>query len=87
MAEAPAGAEPVAAKRRGGNRGTRDHESMEWAGTPHEGKTGRREAQLVRENLEAINERLIAQGCRPVDPANPEHARRYGFGRTTEVQD
>lgn len=86
MAEVLAGAEPVGAKRRGGNGETRDHESMEWAGTPHKGKTSPREAQLVRENLEAINERLVAQGYRPVDPTNPEHARRYGFGQIAETQ-
>jgi hypothetical protein len=94
MAEVLEGAERVVVKRRMGGSAVngevaRDHESMEWAGTPHKGKTSPKEAQLVRENLEAVNARLIAQGLRPVDPANPEHARRYGFdtqsGTTAEA--
>ena len=82
MAEVLAGAEPVVAKRRGGSNGNgeaRDHNTLDWAGTPHKGKTSPEEAALVREHLEEVNARLIAQGLRPVDPANPEHARRYGF--------
>lgn len=83
MAEVLEGAEPVSPKRRsggvGGNGEARDHNSLEWAGTPHKGKTSPEEARLVRENLEAVNARLISQGLRPVDPGNPEHARRYGF--------
>lgn len=81
MAEVLAGAERVVVKRRGNgaNGEVRNHETLEWAGTPHKGKTSPIEAQLVRENLAAINERLAAQGFRTVDPANPEHARRYGF--------
>jgi hypothetical protein len=80
MADVLAGAEPVIPKRRGGANGeARNHESVEWAGTPHKGKTSPIEAQLVRENLATINERLAAQGHRTIDPANPEHARRYGF--------
>jgi hypothetical protein len=85
MAEVLAGAEPVSSKRRSGtgNGEVRDHNSLEWAGTPHKGKTSPEEAKLVRENLEAVNARLIEQGHRPVDPANPEHARRYGFGEAS----
>ena len=82
IAEVLAGAERVAPKRRGGagaNGEMRNHETLEWAGTPHKGKTSPVEAQLVRENLEAINERLVAQGLRTIDPAHPDHARRYGF--------
>ena len=84
MAEVLDGAERITTKRRIGGSAVngevaRDHNSMEWAGTPHKGKTSPEEAKLVRENLEAVNARLIAQGFRPVDPANPEHARRYGF--------
>lgn len=83
MAEVLAEAEPVVVKRRGGsgngNGEARDHNTLEWAGTPHKGKTSPEEARLVRENLAAVNDRLIAQGLRPVDPTNPEHARRYGF--------
>jgi hypothetical protein len=93
MVEVLAGAERIASKRRGSNGGAaangeaaRDHNTLEWAGTPHKGKTSPEEAQLVRENLEAVNARLISQGLRPVDPANPDHARRYGFeGAAAEV--
>ena len=84
MTEVLDGAERVVMRRgrgNGGNAGTeaRDHNTLEWAGTPHKGKTSPEEARLVRENLAAINERLAAQGLRTIDPGNPEHARRYGF--------
>jgi hypothetical protein len=82
MPEVLEGAERVTKRRSsgaGGNGEARNHESLDWAGTPHKGKTSLIEAQLVRENLEAINERLISHGYRPGDPNNPEHARRYGF--------
>jgi hypothetical protein len=84
IAEVLAGAERIVVKRRMGgaaiNGEMRDHNTLDWAGTPHKGKTSPEEARLVRENLEEINARLVAQGFRPVDPNNPEHARRYGFG-------
>ncbi len=80
MAEVLASAEPVVTKRRSATNGeTRNHETLEWAGTPHKGKTSPEEARLVRENLVVINERLAAQGYRTIDLGNPEHARRYGF--------
>ena len=84
MAEVLEGAERVIYKRSrradgAANGEVRDHNTLEWAGTPHKGKTSPEEGRLVRENLEAVNERLVAQGLRPVDPNNPEHARRYGF--------
>lgn len=83
MAEVLEGAERINLKRRVGgtalNGEARDHNTLEWAGTPHKGKTSPEEARLVRENLETINERLAAQGYRTIDPGNPEHARRYGF--------
>lgn len=83
MAEVLDGAERIVTRRRLGSAAVtgeaRDHNSMEWAGTPHKGKTSPEEARLVRENLETINERLAAQGLRTIDPANPDHARRYGF--------
>lgn len=53
--------------------------TIEHAGTPHNGKVGMKEAQLVRENLEAVNERLAAQGYRIIDPADPDHAKLYGL--------
>jgi hypothetical protein len=56
-----------------------DYATMEHAGKPHRGKTTDEEAQLVRDHLEEINSRLAAEGIRQIDPANPEHAARYGF--------
>jgi hypothetical protein len=83
MDQVLAGAERATAKRRVGGTAVsgevRDHNTLEWAGTPHKGKTSPEEARLVRENLEVINERLVAQGLRTIEPGNPEHARRYGF--------
>ena len=84
MTEVLEGAERITTKRRVGGTAVngevaRDHNTLDWAGTPHKGKTSPEEARLVRENLEVINARLVAQGLRSVDPSNPEHARRYGF--------
>jgi hypothetical protein len=86
MPEVLEGAERVVVKRGRANGGgeARNHETLDWAGTPHKGKTSPEEARLVRENLDAVNARLIAQGYRPVDPANPEHARRYGFDNSLD---
>ncbi len=50
------------------------------AGLPHKGKIGEAEAAFVRENLELVNTRRAAAGHAPIDPSNPEHAKRYGFG-------
>jgi hypothetical protein len=87
MAEVLEGAEPVVParqSRRSHNRTAtgeplRDFSTLEHAGAPHKGKVGEAEGRLVRENLDAINERLVAQGVRTIDPANPEHAKLYGF--------
>ncbi|MFK3983620.1 hypothetical protein ACI2K4_24975 [Micromonospora sp. NPDC050397] len=56
-----------------------DYATLEHAGKPHRGKTTEEEAQLVRENLDEINKRLADEGVRQIDPADPEHAARYGF--------
>jgi hypothetical protein len=50
------------------------------AGLPHKGKIGEAEAAFVRDNLELVNSRRTAAGHAPIDPSNPEHAKRYGFG-------
>lgn len=62
-----------------GNGDVHDHNTIEWAGTPHKGKTSPHEALLVREHLDEINARLAAAGHRAIDPANPDHVRRYGL--------
>jgi hypothetical protein len=56
-----------------------NYSASENAGLPHKGKIGEGEAAFVRDNLELVNERRTAAGHEPLDPANPEHARRYGF--------
>jgi hypothetical protein len=49
------------------------------AGLPHKGKIGDQEAAFVRDNLELVNTRRAAAGHELIDPANPVHAKRYGF--------
>jgi hypothetical protein len=56
-----------------------DYTSLEHAGKPHRGKVTEEEAELVREHLEEINKRLANDGQRLIDPANPDHAGKYGF--------
>jgi hypothetical protein len=56
-----------------------DYATMEHAGKPHRGKTTDEEAQLVRDHLAEINERLAAEGIRQINPEDPDHAARYGF--------
>lgn len=50
------------------------------AGLPHKGKIGEAEAAFVRDNLELVNARRAEAGHQPIDPANPAHGKRYGFG-------
>ena len=56
-----------------------DYATLEHAGKPHRGKTTEEEAQLVRDHLDEVNKRLADEGVRQIDPADPEHAARYGF--------
>ncbi|MCA1682023.1 MAG: hypothetical protein LC700_02595, partial [Actinobacteria bacterium] len=48
-------------------------------GKPHRGKTTEAEKETVRGNLDAINERLKADGMRTIDLDNAEHVSRYGL--------
>jgi hypothetical protein len=57
-----------------------NYNKPQYAGLPHKGKVGEAEAAFVRDNLELVNERRTAAGHTPIDPDNPEHARRYGLG-------
>jgi hypothetical protein len=34
----------------------------------------------VRNHLDEVNERLVAQGLRPIDPNDPRMRERYGLG-------
>lgn len=56
-----------------------NYNEPENAGLPHKGKIGATEAAFVRDNLELVNERRTDAGHTPIDPGNPEHAKRYGF--------
>ncbi len=60
--------------------GRPNYATLEHAGAPHRGKVTGTEAQLVRENLDAVNARLAASGQRTIDPADPSMRERYGFG-------
>lgn len=62
-----------------GRGGRVNYATLEHAGEPHKGKTTDAEKQLVRENLDEINERLAAQGLRTISPTDPEHVERYGL--------
>ena len=65
-----------------------DYTAMEHAGKPHRGKITDEEAQLVRDNLDEINQRLAAEGLRQIDQTDPDHMARYGFpgaGSETEA--
>jgi hypothetical protein len=64
----------------GAGRGDRfDYATLEHAGKPHKGKTTEAEKQLVRDHLDAINQRLAAQGLRTISLTDPEHVERYGL--------
>lgn len=56
-----------------------DYATLEHAGTPHRGRTTEAEAQLVRDHLDEINERLKADGHPTIDPTDEKAKRRYGF--------
>jgi hypothetical protein len=56
-----------------------NYDTLEHAGEPHKGRITEAERELVRDHLEAINERLVTQGLRTIDPGDPEHAARYGL--------
>ena len=55
------------------------YDTLEHAGEPHKGRITEAERELVRDHLDAINERLAAQGLRTIDPDDSEHAARYGL--------
>ncbi len=55
------------------------YDTLEHAGEPHKGRITEAERELVRDHLDAINDRLAAQGMRTIDPGDPEQAARYGL--------
>jgi hypothetical protein len=56
-----------------------DYSSLEHAGKPHRGKTTDAEKNTVRENLDAINERLKRDGMRTIDLSDAQTVERYGL--------
>lgn len=67
-----------------GNGDRTNYGTLEHAGKPHKGKTTDAEKRLVREHFDEINERLAAQGVRPVSLSDPEHVERYGLAELAE---
>jgi hypothetical protein len=55
------------------------YDTLEHGGEPHKGRITEAERELVRDHLDAINERLAKQGIRTIDPKDPEHISRYGL--------
>jgi hypothetical protein len=56
-----------------------DYTAPEHAGEPHRGRVSPEEAAFVRDNLELVNRRLLAEGLRVIDPSNAKMAERYGL--------
>lgn len=56
-----------------------DYTSLEHAGKPHRGKTTDAEKELVRNNLDKVNERLERDGLRTIKLDDPEMVARYGL--------
>jgi hypothetical protein len=56
-----------------------NYDTLEHAGEPHKGRITEAERELVRDHLDAINDRLVTQGLRTIDPGDPEHVARYGL--------
>jgi len=67
-----------------GNGDRTNYGTLEHAGKPHKGKTTDAEKRMVREHFDEINERLTAQGIRPVSLSDPEHVERYGLAGLAE---
>ncbi|MDQ3762810.1 MAG: hypothetical protein M3460_14495 [Actinomycetota bacterium] len=56
-----------------------DYATLEHAGKPHRGKTTDAENEIVRRNLDKINERLERDGMRTIRLDDPEMVGRYGL--------
>ena len=56
-----------------------DYASLEHAGKPHRGKTTDGEKEIVRNNLDKINERLERDGLRAIRLDDAEMVARYGL--------
>jgi hypothetical protein len=60
-------------------RGKVNYATLEHAGEPHRGRITDAEKELVRGNLEAVNERLAREGKRTIDPKDQAMRERYGL--------
>lgn len=56
-----------------------NYSSIDHAGKPHKGKITDAEKQIVRDHLDAVNERLQRDGLRTISLDNPDHVSRYGL--------
>jgi hypothetical protein len=56
-----------------------DYSTLEHAGKPHRGKTTDAEKEIVRNNLDKINERLEQDGMRTIRLDDAEMVARYGL--------
>jgi hypothetical protein len=65
--------------RRVSTEGRIDYSSPEYAGNPHRGRVTEAEAAYVRENFDAVNKRLSAEGKPMLDPSDPKTKKRYGL--------
>jgi hypothetical protein len=63
----------------GSGRGKVNYATLEHAGEPHRGRITEAEKELVRDNLEAVNQRLRDSGMREIDPSDPTMRDRYGL--------
>jgi hypothetical protein len=70
---------PRASGRRSSGSEEINYATLEHAGRPHRGRISPEEAAFVRDNLDAVNERLRAEGKRLIDPSNKEHKEQYGL--------
>jgi len=63
----------------GTGRGKINYATLEHAGEPHRGRITEAEKELVRGNLDQINQRLRESGVREIDPSDPTMRDRYGL--------
>jgi hypothetical protein len=56
-----------------------DYASLEHAGKPHRGKTTDAEKEIIRNNLDKVNERLERDGLRTIRLDDAEMVARYGL--------
>jgi hypothetical protein len=76
------GAQPARRQRRGtdgSGRGKVNYATLEHAGEPHRGRITEAEKELVRNNLDQINQRLRESGMREIDPSDTTMRDRYGL--------